>query len=155
MYSKNQINAAFELLNTSILEEDEDFFKDIYDNLQSESESSMGSLDYGDDQINYEIFETAEKTTLLSNEIEIEKNYDSKQKRKYTRKQENPPKQSYLCSICGKILGDRYRFEDHYKMHFPEKCIKCRFCDKVFAIAANCKIHEKLHSEGIFYFYVL
>lgn len=146
LHSKNQINSAFELLNTSMLEEDEELFRELYDKAQNESEStSESSLDYGDDQIDYE----DSKRKTVSKKLEIETDEKFKQKRKYTRKPENPPKQSYLCSICGKLLGDRYRYEDHYKMHFPEKCMKCRFCDKVFSIAANRKIHEKLHSEGI------
>lgn len=136
-------------MNTSILEQYSDFFKDEYYDSFSDSDSYVSSLDYGDDnESNYDMPEspaTEQKNTKSKNIDE------SKPKRKYVRKSDNSHEPSLLCYICGKMLGDVYRYEDHFRMHFPEKCLKCRFCDKLFAIAANRKIHEKLHSEGIYY----
>lgn len=59
-------------------------------------------------------------------------------RRKYTYKN--------LCDICGAYFDKRTTYTNHYKMHFPDQCLSCKYCGKKFASASIMRIHEIIHT---------
>lgn len=53
---------------------------------------------------------------------------------------------SKLCEICGTQYSNRTTYKNHYRKHFPDQCLSCRFCDKKFGIPSLLKIHEMIHT---------
>lgn len=69
---------------------------------------------------------------------------------KIPRKPYNKTKKKYvynrLCSICGQSFDNISSYRSHYKRHFPEQCLSCRYCGKLFTGASILKIHELIHT---------
>lgn len=88
----------------------------------------------------------------INTEYTIEKECDEKQFQFFKqlvkqKRNRNPLNLSYPCSVCGKIMNDKFSLKNHYKLHFPEKCVGCKVCGKLFASESLCRVHEKLHSD--------
>lgn len=51
-----------------------------------------------------------------------------------------------LCNVCGESFVNNSTYSDHYRRHFPDKCFKCGYCDKVFPNKSQCIMHERIHT---------
>uniref|UniRef100_A0A182JE16 Uncharacterized protein n=1 Tax=Anopheles atroparvus TaxID=41427 RepID=A0A182JE16_ANOAO len=54
---------------------------------------------------------------------------------------------THLCSQCGKTFSTRQKFQRHIDSHRGNKQYRWRFCEKEFVQKANCKAHERIHTE--------
>lgn len=67
----------------------------------------------------------------------------------HKQKEENSSTYARICNICGEGFKKvSYKYYDHYRKHFPEQCMKCSFCDRIFSNKAHFQQHIQSH-KGI------
>lgn len=83
-----------------------------------------------------------------------EDDYEEKLKKKRaqskiyrSQKKYKPLEKNRLCNVCGKSFNTGNKFRAHYKLHFPEKCHQCRYCEKFFAHKFMWVEHERTHTD--------
>lgn len=56
-------------------------------------------------------------------------------------------KYARICTICGEGFEKAsYKYYDHYRRHFPEQCMKCSYCNKLYTNKKDFKIHVQSHT---------
>lgn len=56
-------------------------------------------------------------------------------------------KYARICSVCGEGFEKAsFKFYDHYRKHFPELCLKCTYCDRMFTRKKEYNLHILTHT---------
>jgi len=55
-------------------------------------------------------------------------------------------KGQFTCAVCGKVLPDRQRLQQHMIAHPGDEPLRCDVCDRHFALHRQLKRHMKTHS---------
>ncbi len=49
----------------------------------------------------------------------------------------------FKCSLCQKVLANKYRLIEHFRIHTGEKPIQCELCHAKFRFSAQLHVHKK------------